>query len=165
MADWMNVPLLYLEGTGRAPERVGLAHPSICPYGAFETRDGALVLISIQNEREWAEFCARFLQQPDPPAREGFRSNVERVAHRAMVDAHVAETFRGLTRDECAAKLRAANAAFGFVNDVAGLSRHPALRRVTLDTPGGPVAMAAPAPRFCDGERWLGPVPALGEHS
>jgi itaconate CoA-transferase len=51
MADWMNVPLLYFEGTGKAVERVGLAHPSICPYGAFETADGKLVLISIQNER------------------------------------------------------------------------------------------------------------------
>ncbi len=165
MADWMNVPLLYFEGTGKAPERVGLAHPSICPYGAFETRDGALVLISIQNEREWAEFCGRFLEQPDLPQRPGFRSNVERVAHRAMVDAYIADTFRTLTRDECAARLRAANTAFGFVNDVAGLSDHPALRRVTLDTPGGPVAVAAPAPRFSDGERQLGPVPALGEHT
>ena len=53
MADWMNVPLLFYEGTGTAPERLGLAHPSICPYGAFATEDGALVLISIQNEREW----------------------------------------------------------------------------------------------------------------
>src|SRR4029079_17716645 len=45
MADWMNVPLLYFEGTGKAPERMGLAHPSICPYGAFPTSDGSLVLI------------------------------------------------------------------------------------------------------------------------
>ena len=165
MADWMNVPLLCFEGTGEAPRRIGLAHPSICPYGAFETRDGALVLVSIQNEREWAEFCARFLQQPDLPAREGFRSNVERVAHRAAVDARIAETFRALTRDECAARLRAANTAYGFVNDVAAFARHPALRRVVLDTPGGSVAVAAPAPRFSDGERELGAVPALGEHT
>ncbi len=48
MADWMNVPLLFFEGTGAAPKRVGLAHPSICPYGAFDTSDGGLVLISIQ---------------------------------------------------------------------------------------------------------------------
>ena len=48
---------------GRAPQRVGLAHPSICPYGAFPTRDGAMVLLSIQNEREWAKFCAAFLRQ------------------------------------------------------------------------------------------------------
>jgi crotonobetainyl-CoA:carnitine CoA-transferase CaiB-like acyl-CoA transferase len=70
-----------------------------------------------------------------------------------------------MTRDECAAKLRSANAAYGFVNDVAAFSRHPALRRVTLATPNGPVAAAAPAPRFSDGERALGPVPGLGEHT
>src|SRR3954470_14020493 len=92
MADWMNVPLLYFEGTGKAPERVGLAHPSICPYWAFATADCAPVLTAIQNGREWAELCAKFLGQPDLPSREGFRSNVERVAPRAIVDAHIAET-------------------------------------------------------------------------
>ena len=50
MADWMNVPLLFFEGTGKAPERMGLAHPSICPYGAFPTADGALVL-GVYDER------------------------------------------------------------------------------------------------------------------
>ncbi len=165
MADWMNVPFLFYEGTGKAPERLGLAHPSICPYGAFPTRDGALVLISIQNEREWVEFCAKFLGQPDLPQREGFRSNVERVAHRAMVDAHVGKTFAALAREECAARLRAANTAYGFVNDLAALARHPALRRLAVRTPNGPVDVAAPAARFSDGARDYGPVPALGEHT
>jgi crotonobetainyl-CoA:carnitine CoA-transferase CaiB-like acyl-CoA transferase len=165
MADWMNVPLLFFEGTGRAPERVGLAHPSICPYGAFETADGALVLVSIQNEREWAEFCTSFMGEPDLPRREGFRSNVERVANRATVDAHVAARFATMPRATCAERLRAANAAYGFVNDVAAFARHPALRRVLLETPNGPVAVAAPAPCFSDGERSLGPVPALGQHT
>ncbi|HZH48079.1 MAG TPA: CaiB/BaiF CoA-transferase family protein [Roseococcus sp.] len=164
MADWMNVPLLYFEGTGTAPARIGLAHPSICPYGAFDTRDGASVLISIQNEREWAQFCASFLEEPELPAREGFRSNVERVAHRPMVDAHIAARFAALDRDACAAKLTRAGIAYGFVNGVDGLSRHPALRRVTVETERGPVAIAAPAARFSDGERALGPVPALGAH-
>lgn len=165
MADWMNVPLLYFEGTGKAPERMGLAHPSICPYGAFPTSDGALVLISIQNEREWAEFCAKFLDEPDLPKKAGFETNVIRVANRPAVDAHVGATFAKLTRDQAAAKLRAANTAFGFVNDVAAFSHHPALRRVTVETPGGPVAIAAPPVLLSDGLRDLGPVPAIGAHS
>jgi crotonobetainyl-CoA:carnitine CoA-transferase CaiB-like acyl-CoA transferase len=165
MADWMNVPLLYFEGTGRAPERLGLAHPSICPYGAFATADGVLVLISIQNEREWVEFCARFLEEPDLPQREGFQTNVIRVANRAKVDAHVAAAFSRLSRGQAAERLRAANTAFGFVNDVAAFSRHPALRRATVGTPNGPVSLAAPPVLSGDGTRVLGPVPGLGEHS
>jgi crotonobetainyl-CoA:carnitine CoA-transferase CaiB-like acyl-CoA transferase len=164
MADWMNVPLLYFEGTGQAPQRLGLAHPSICPYGAFPTKDGSLVLISIQNEREWAEFCARFMDEPDLPKRAGFETNVIRVGNRAEVDAYVGTVFAKLTRDEAAAKLRAANTAYGFVNDVAAFSHHPALRRQTVQTPGGPVAIAAP-PVIREAARDLGPVPAIGEHS
>jgi itaconate CoA-transferase len=165
MADWMNVPLLFFEGTGRAPERLGLAHPSICPYGAFATADGSLVLISIQNEREWVEFCARFLDEPDLPGREGFQTNVIRVANRATVDAHVAAAFARLSRAQAAAKLRAANTAFGFVNDVATFSHHPALRRTSVETSNGPVSIAAPPVLFSEGARQLGAVPALGEHS
>ena len=62
----------YLERTerffarygGKAPERVGLKHPTITPYGAFTCADGRDIVISIQNEREWAEFCREVLREP-----------------------------------------------------------------------------------------------------
>jgi itaconate CoA-transferase len=165
MADWMTVPLLQYEGTGHNPPRIGLAHPSICPYGAFGTKDGQLVLISIQNEREWALFCAHFLDEPELPRREGFRNNNERVANRPAVDAHIGRMFASLTREACAAKLRSANTAYGFVNDCEGLRNHPALRRVPVETPEGPVAIGAPPARLSDGARVLGAVPALGAHT
>lgn len=165
MADWMTVPLLFYEGTGRAPPRVGLAHPSLCPYGAFATADGGLVLIAIQNEREWGDFCARFLDEPDLPRRPGFETNVVRVANRADVDGHVAAAVARLTREQAAEKLRAANTAYGFVNQVADFARHPALRRVPVQTPNGPIALAAPPIVPSEGTRPLGPVPSLGQHS
>lgn len=161
----MNVPLMFYEGTGQTPPRLGLAHPSICPYGAFATRDQALILIAIQNEREWANFCRDFLREPDLPRQSGFETNTIRVSGRAMVDGHIAAVFATLTRAEAAARLRTATIAFGFVNDCAGLQAHPALRRVTVATPNGDVALAAPPAIFSDGPRALGPVPALGAHS
>ncbi len=165
MADWMTVPLLYTEGTGRVPARLGLAHPSICPYGAFATEDGALVLISIQNEREWAGFCAGFLDEPHLASAPGFDSNNARVANRPAVDGHIAAAFLRLSRDAVAARLRAARTAYGFVNDVPALARHPALRRTAVHTPGGAVQLVAP-PVIQDGEApALGPVPEIGEHS
>lgn len=165
LADWMNVPLLFLEGTGRAPARVGLAHPSICPYGAFALADGSSVLISIQNEREWAALCETALGRPDWPQREGFRSNTERVANRAAVDGEIGAILSGWTRAEAEARLTAAGTAFGFVNEVADLARHPALRRVSVPLPEGRVALAAPPVRWSDGAREAGAVPALGAHT
>ena len=166
VADWMNVPLLYFEGTGRSPARMGLAHPSICPYGAFATKDGALVLISIQNEREWVTFCASFLDAPELSAQAGFESNTVRVANRVMVDERVGQMFAVLTRDEAAAKLRASNTAYGFVNDLAALSHHPALRRTPVTLPGGGVAeIVAPAVIRVGETLALGSVPGIGADS
>ena len=165
IADWMNVPLLQFEGSGRAPERMGLAHPTICPYGAFKTADGARVLIAIQNEREWASFCAHFLDEPNLTLQRGFDSNVARVSNRTAVEARIATTFAQFTRHEVTTRLRAANTAFGFVNDIPALAQHPALRRISVDTPAGPAQIVAPPVMTTSGLAHLGPIPAIGEHS
>lgn len=165
MADWMNVPLLYFEGTGSAPQRLGLAHPSICPYGAFASRDGKLVLISIQNEREWVNFCRVVLEEPDLPQRPGFESNNARVANRAMVDAHVAAMFLKRDQSDAAAKLREAGTAYGFVNGVEDLAGHPALRRLPVETPNGPASVIAPPVLRNDAFPDLRGVPSIGQHS
>ena len=65
LADWMAVPLLQYEGSGKSPKRVGLNHPSIAPYGAYRCGDGESVLISIQNEREWRALCTEVLEKPE----------------------------------------------------------------------------------------------------
>src|SRR3954467_5929159 len=61
MADWMTVPLLHHEG-GQSPKRLGLAHPSIAPYGVFNSKDDVPILISIQNDREWRILTAEVMQ-------------------------------------------------------------------------------------------------------
>ena len=161
----MNVPLLYCEGMGQAPRRLGLAHPSICPYGAFDLADGGAVLISIQNEREWVQFCAVVLDDPALPSRPGYETNTSRVANRAEVDARVGQAFQGMTRHEAAERLDRARTAYGFVNEVADLAAHPALRRAEVATPAGTASIVAP-PVLVDGAgRSLGAVPAVGEHS
>jgi crotonobetainyl-CoA:carnitine CoA-transferase CaiB-like acyl-CoA transferase len=164
MADWMNVPLLSFEGTGRAPPRIGLAHPSVAPYGAFGLADGGQVLISIQNEREWAAFCREVMRDPGFATDERFASNVARVRNRAALDAAIALVFATLDRAGITGRLNAAGTAYGFVNEVADLARHPALRRVSVDTPNGSVAYAAPPVRWADGQPSFGPVPAIGQH-
>ena len=78
MADWMAVPLLQLEG-GKPPQRMGLAHTSIAPYGAFKSRDGVDILICVQNDREWRVLAKEVLDDPALAADPAFATNVERT--------------------------------------------------------------------------------------
>ena len=165
MADWMNVPLLTWDYGRKIPPRVGLNHPSIAPYGAYPTQDGGEILISIQNEREFARLAVDVLDRPDMPEDEKFNSNVARVANRPEVDAIVSAAFQSVDRATLIARLRDAGIAFGEVNDPSGLSVHPALRRVEVESPTGPVSMAAPPATIDGAARALGPVPAIGEQT
>ncbi len=164
MAEWLTVPLLHQE-RGCPPKRVGLAHPSIAPYGVFRTRDGKEILISIQSDREWAKFSTEFLNAPELATDRRFAKNVERVRNRSATDEFVASAFVGLDEADAKVALQSVDVAFASVNDMAALSAHPHLRRITVETPTGAVALPAPAPIFVGAERRYGAVPAIGQHA
>jgi itaconate CoA-transferase len=161
MADWMTVPLLQHEG-GRTPERVGLAHPSIAPYGVFKSRDGVDILISIQSDREWRVLAKDVLADEALAADPNFATNVERVKRRVETDGRVAAVFGANDVEALTAKLAAAEIAFARVSDMAALAVHPHLHRITVATPSGPVSYPAPPQRHAGG---YGAVPAVGEHT
>lgn len=162
LADWMNVPYLQFAYGGKEPERNGLNHPTIAPYGAYSGSDGKDVLFSIQNEREWANFCRDVLERPEVATDSRFTSNSRRVAHRAELDAIINEVFSAHTRDALADRLRDARIAFGRVSTMDDLVRHPQNRHVEADTPTGPVRLLAPGALVDGKSPEFGPVPALG---
>src|SRR5712671_5954724 len=161
MADWLAVPLLNSEA-GNPPKRMGLAHPSIAPYGVFRSKDGKDILISIQSEREWKKLCADVLGQPDLPSDPRLANVGERVRNRPLTDKIVSDVFAALTRDQLLQRLSDADIAFAEVNTMADLAVHPHLRRIDVDTPNGPVAYPAPAAIVVDQPRHYGAVPAIG---
>nr|WP_301287340.1 CaiB/BaiF CoA-transferase family protein [Sphingobium sp. OAS761] len=164
LADWMAVPLLHYDYSGNAPARAGLKHPSIAPYGAFVIADGSQLVVSIQNEREWAKFCAIVLGDATVATDERFASNALRCANRTVLDALVGETFGALMPDMLIDRLERAGTAWARLNGVDGLSRHSQLRRVTVETESGPARVPAPPARW-DGDEYPAlPVPALGAH-
>jgi formyl-CoA transferase len=162
MADWLAVPLLNAEA-GNSPRRMALAHPSIAPYGAFRSKDGKDILISIQSEREWKKLCAEVLDQPDLPSDPRLANVVERVRNRELTDKIVGECFAALGRDELLKRLSDADIAFAEVNTMADLAVHPHLRRIEVETPKGTVSYAAPAAIVVGEARRYGAVPAIGE--
>jgi formyl-CoA transferase len=142
---------------------MALAHPSIAPYGAFRSKDGKDILISIQSEREWKKLCADVLGQPDLPNDPRLANVVERVRNRALTDKIVGDGFAALSRDELLKRLADADIAFAEVNTMADLAVHPHLRRIEVATPKGTVSYAAPAAIVVGEPRHYGAVPGIGE--
>lgn len=165
VAEWMAVPLLHYDYGGTVQPRVGIGHATICPYAAYTSRDGLSVVFGIQNEREWQSFCTDILGDAELLNDERLQPNQQRVAHRGLVDDLINTIFSQLDQADIIDRLKQAGIACGRLNDVAGLSAHPQLRRSRVKTASGEAQVAAmPAIRSNQGEE-LQTVPKLGEHN
>jgi crotonobetainyl-CoA:carnitine CoA-transferase CaiB-like acyl-CoA transferase len=165
--EWMGFPLYYSYAGAPPPPRAGAAHATIYPYGPFDAADGR-VMMAIQNEREWALFCDRFLGRPELAEHPDYAGNAARDAHREALGALIAARFAELTVAEATALLAAVPVAYARVNTMAEVWEHPQLaargRWHEVGTPAGPVPALAP-PGLVDPKPRMDPVPALGEHT
>jgi crotonobetainyl-CoA:carnitine CoA-transferase CaiB-like acyl-CoA transferase len=98
--DWMSVPLAHLEYGGKAPEPVGMQHPSMAPYGAYPTGDDHQIVIAVQNNREWARLCSAVLHRPHLADDPRFATNNARVANRVAMDQVLIARFGELPLEE-----------------------------------------------------------------
>ena len=166
-AEWMSVPYIHeVHGEG-APGRVGLHHPSIAPYGAYETCDGIKTIFSIQNEREWLRLCQQVLIQGKVAVDDRFASNNVRVNNRLELDALINGVLINIDAAEFRSRLCKADIAFAGLNNVTDMARHPALRqRNVLVDDGSALALPAHPVRWA-GLRLMevGLVPKVGQHS
>jgi len=161
MADWMAVPLLYHDYLGKPTPRVGLSHPVICPYGAYECKDGQLVVFSVQHSGEWQLFCRHILGDAALATDPRFHDNTARLENKPALEVLIKAVFASLDRAEMLKRLDAAGIASGAVNDVAALSDHPQLDRSVIGTPSGEISVPTPPIRRCVGETTLRPCPAF----
>ncbi|NYI99073.1 itaconate CoA-transferase [Streptomonospora nanhaiensis] len=165
--EWMGFPLYYTYEGAEPPPRAGAAHATIYPYGPFTARDETVVMMAVQNEREWRAFCARFLERPGLAEDPDYASNAARNANREALGAVISARFAELSGDEATALLAAIPVAYARVNGLADVWRHPQLaargRWHEVDTPAGRVPALAP-PGVAGAPR-MDPVPALGEHT
>ena len=169
MVEWMSFPLYYAYDGAPPPVRAGASHATIYPYGPFPAGDGKFVMLGLQNEREWQQFCAKVLQQPELAKDERFTGNTRRVTHREALRALIIETFASLTAEQVLERIEDAQIANAQVNDMAGLWAHPQLKARSrwreVGSPAGPLPALLPPGSWDDGDPVLKPVPALGQHS
>ena len=168
LTEWMGYPMYYAHNDAPPPERAGAAHSTIFPYGPFRAGDGRDVMLGLQNEREWAQFCAIVLGDPSLAQDNRFKTNGDRATHKTALTAIIRDCFSQLTAEQVIEKLETAGIANAHINDMAGLWSHPQLaarnRWRHVDTPAGPLAALLP-PGGVGPEPRMDPIPDLGEHS
>jgi crotonobetainyl-CoA:carnitine CoA-transferase CaiB-like acyl-CoA transferase len=168
LGEWMGYPYFYSRYGGVDPPRAGASHATIAPYGPVSTADGDTLVLGLQNEREWADFCREVLQLPHLAADPRFAGNSARVAHRDVLTGVVAAVFAQLSIAEAERRLDDAGIAHARQRTVAEFAEHPQLaargRWREVDTPAGPVAALLP-PVTTGWEVPMRPVPAHGEHT
>ncbi len=155
--------------SGRAPGRLGNAHPSIVPYQAFATRDGHVAL-AVGNDGQFARLCD-VAGRPELARDPRYATNAARVENRAALVAVLAPLLAARASRDWIAALEAAGVPCGPINDVAQVFDDPQVQhrgmRVTAPHPvAGSVPMVASPIRLS-----LTPVvhdvppPTLGQHT
>ena len=169
MGEWMGYPLYYAFEGAPPPPRAGAAHATIYPYGPFPCAGGKTVMLGLQNEREWLQFCTHVLQQPALADDARFKGNAPRTAHRDALRNLIVDTFAALSYEKVVQRLEDAQIANAELRDMAGLWQHEQLaarsRWRQVDTPAGPVPTLLPPGSWTDGDPQLGAVPAVGQHT
>lgn len=169
LVEWMNYPLYYAYDGAAPPPRAGAAHATIYPYGPFPAGDGGTVMLGLQNEREWQQFCDRVLLQPDLASNPRFNANARRSENRSELRAIIVETFASMGADEVIARLDGASIANAHVNDMAGVWAHPQLaarkRWCEVDSPAGKLPALLPPGCNTAFEPRMEAVPGLGQHT
>jgi len=169
LGEWMGYPLYYTHFSGAAPPRTGPDHATIVPYGRYLTGDGKSVMLGVQNQREWANFCDKVLGQPRLATDARYDSNSKRNERRAEILAIIDKVFSTLTTEQLVQKLDAAGIANAHINSPEDVWKHAQFaardRWREVESPKGKLPTLLPPATHDSFEPRLAAAPEVGEHT
>jgi crotonobetainyl-CoA:carnitine CoA-transferase CaiB-like acyl-CoA transferase len=169
LGEWMGYPMYYALDDATPPPRAAAAHATIYPYGPFAAGDGRKVILGLQNEREWLQFCNKVLLQPELATDARFDRNALRSANRAELEAIILSAFSSLTAEQVVERLDSAQIANANMNSMADLWAHPQLkareRWTTVGSPAGDLPALLPPGKQSGFDYRMDAIPSVGEHT
>lgn len=164
--EWLAYFPHHYWHAGEEPERVGMRHHYIVPYGPYLAGDGKYVAISVASAADWEIMCRDVFERPELLADARFVDAPSRRRNRRELDEIVEGIVR--TRDSAAwiERLSAANLPFGAVRGMADVLSHPqVIARSTIrdvDSPVGRIPTIESPLRMSGSAIATGGIPRLG---
>ncbi|MFO1319299.1 MAG: CaiB/BaiF CoA-transferase family protein [Burkholderiales bacterium] len=163
-----NQSMNYLYG-GKAPGRLGNAHPNVVPYQDFPTADGYMIL-ALGNDGQFVKLCD-VMGHPEWAQDERFKGNAGRVQHRDVLVPMLRDVTVTRTTAQWIATLESASVPCGPINDVAGVFADPQVvargAKITMPHPvagdiplvANPIHLSETPPEYRSAP------PLLGQHT
>ena len=169
LGEWMGYAMYYSTDSASPPPRTGATHATIYPYGPFKAGDGKTIMLGLQNEREWALFCEKVLDQPTLANDPRFDKNFKRNENRIELSKIILDRFASLTSEQVIAKLDEAQIANASLNDMHQFWDHEQLkarqRWVSVDSPKGEIPALLPPGLNNTYQYRMDKIPSVGEHT
>jgi crotonobetainyl-CoA:carnitine CoA-transferase CaiB-like acyl-CoA transferase len=163
---WLGYFPQHYWHSGEEPERVGMRHHYIVPYGPYLASDRRYVSLCVASPHDWEVICRHVFERPDLLADERFVDSPARRRNRRALDALVEEIVRTRDSRDWIARLKAAELPFGEVRGMAEVLSHPqVIARSTIrdvDSPVGRIATIESPPHMSASPVASGPIPDLG---
>jgi crotonobetainyl-CoA:carnitine CoA-transferase CaiB-like acyl-CoA transferase len=154
--------------SGKAPERMGNAHPNISPYEVVATADGHIIL-AVGNDGQFKKLCA-ILGTAATAEDERFSTNRARVANRMDVRRIVTGATATWKKADLLAACEAQGVPAGPINSIAETFDDPQVKarglRIDLPDADGNLIPGVRTPIVFSGTplSYERPSPRLGEH-
>ena len=169
LGEWMGYAMYYSTDGASPPPRTGATHATIYPYGPFKAGDGKTIMLGLQNEREWALFCEKVLDQPTLANDPRFDKNFKRNENRIELSKIILDRFANFTSEQVIAKLDEAQIANASLNDMHQFWDHEQLkarqRWVMVDSPKGEIPALLPPGLNNTYQYRMDKIPSVGEHT
>lgn len=169
VAEWMGYALNHARYAGLDIQPNGMSSPAVAPYGAYPTKDGQTLVLGTTNDREWQRLALGVLARPDLAENPRYAHNSDRVAHRAELDAVIAEWAEQRSLADCRQSAQAAGLGHAKLTTPTELLDHPQLvergRWRQIGSPVGSLLALLPPPETDDWDWRIDPIPSLGQHT
>lgn len=169
MLSWLGYfPLKYMHNE-EIPERIGMRHHLLSPYGPHRTSDDQYINFAVLSDAHFQAFCEHVIEQPELLDDKRFSTNEKRVENREEFEPLIEEAIASKPRDHWADQLEAAGLPWGDVNQINEVINHPVTDHLDmireLETEDGPIEVVDNPLNMEKAALRCEILPDLGQHS
>ena len=169
IVSWLGYFPHHYWHQGEQPERMGMRHNYVTPYGPYLARDGKYVNVAVATPKDWEVFCKEVIQRPDLLEDARFATVEDRRQNRAVLEEEIERIFIERDHTDWLERLKKAQLPYGEVRGIAEVLAHPQAiaRRLIreVDSPVGKVPVVGNPLRLSASPARYDRIPELGEQT